>query len=262
MTTASGSPVQVTARAPFPDTVDRGSFRFISGLAAAEIDQVAFRGSWLDLAEGPWRAQAEAIYDRLSELVVDAGGLGSVLRLHLYQQDKRMFPVLETVRLEKEGATASPSSGVGVRTLHSSPTALYEADGIALSAAGRATYGTRTAIACGRAGASASHYSQVSQAGPYVFLAGVIPIDPETHGLIATFEDIPVEGRFLRRGRSHPDARTGPIAAQTWATYERIFAALAEVELGPEQVMSSTVFLAHAADAADFLRVHGHLFGA
>src|SRR5579884_2826737 len=235
----------VGARPGFPDAVERGSFIFLSGLAATLSPPSSGAGNWIGLVEEPWRSQATALYDRLEELCLSAGGLESVLRLHLYQRDKRFFPVLEDVRVEKEGTAPAPSSGIGIATIHSSSAALYEADGIALSPGGRERYGARVTVASGGAGASASYYSQVSRAGPYVFLAGFIPIDPESHRLVAGFEDVDAAGRFLQRGRSHPDARTGPIAAQSWAVYGRILATLEQLGLTRDDVVCSTAFLSH-----------------
>lgn len=248
-------------RPGFPPSVVRGSFRFLSGLAGAGPGEGAAGDGWIELAEAPWRRQAEAIFDALADLQADAGGIGSVLRLHLYQQDKRLFPVLETVRLVKEGAIPSPSSGIGVAHLHGSNDVLYEADGLAISSAGLARFGPRDAIQAGGAGKSASHYSQFSRLGPYVFMAGVIPIEPTSMRPVVDFDDVEPAGRFLARGRSHPDSRTGPIAAQTWFVYQRILRALDELGIPRSQVCGSTVFLRHAADAADLVRVHAHIFG-
>jgi 2-iminobutanoate/2-iminopropanoate deaminase len=203
--------------------------------------------------------EAESVYRRIEAQMDDAGGLANLLRLHIFQHDKRQFPALETVRLQLEGATPAPSSGIEVRS-EDDPPRWVEIDGIGLNPTGLARYGERGMVAPGAAGASASHYSQAVSAGPYLFFAGMIPIDPATRRVIKGFEDVEEEGRWLKRGRSHPDSRTGPIAAQTWSLYRRILAALAEQGGGPENICSATVFLSRAGDTADFLRVHRHFF--
>ena len=245
-----------------PAYADRGSFRFIGGVAGLEppVDTDGAL-SWLELCERPWRLQADGVFAEISALQQDTAGAQSTLRLHLNQKNKRYFPVLESARIEAEGSTPSPSSGVGYTRLHGSDEIRYEADALAISPSGIERHGAREEILSGTAGKSASHYSQFSRLGPYVFMAGVIPIDPERMEPVLGFADVPEEGRFLARGRSHPDSRTGPIAAQAWFCYRRIFDALAAIGITPEDIVLSTVFVTDAADTGDFLRVHEHMFG-
>jgi len=77
---------------------------------------------------------------------------------------------------------------------------------------------------------------------------------------VQSFDDVPPEGRFLATGRSHPDSRDGPIAAQTWFVYEELRKLLAANELGLEDVVLATVYLADLRDFPVFHRVHRHLF--
>lgn len=247
--------------AGFPISAERGSFRFISGIGSADLSLNEPMTSWVELMEAPWDLQARAIYEKLDALTQDAGGVPALLRLHLYQKDKRLFPVLESVRFAYEGDQPAPSCALGLATLHADDAVLHEMDAIAISAAGLASFGPRSVIAAGNAGKSASHYSQFSRLGPYVFMAGVIPIDPVSMQPITGFSDIPAEGRFLARGRSHPDSRTGPIAAQTWFVYQRIFRGLEGIGVSPQQIIGASVFLSGRGDTADFLRVHDRLFG-
>lgn len=216
--------------------------------------------SWIERAEAPWYAQATALYDGLEKIAADAGGLPSLLRLHLYQQDKRLFPVLESIRVKREGGEPAPSCALGLGPLRNSRLVRYEFDGVGISQAGAKRYGERRVVYAGPAGRSASHYSQFARVGPYVFVAGVIPINPDTMTPVQGFEDIESAGRFLQRGRSHPDARTGPIAAQTWYIYQRILGALQEIGIAPDQIIAANVFLSRRGDTADFLRVHDRIF--
>ena len=68
---------------------------------------------------------------------------------------------------------------------------------------------------------SASHYSQAVRSGDLLFTAGHIAIKTAEPGkpLVNSFDDIPAEGCSLATGRSHPDSRDGPIAAQSWYIY-------------------------------------------
>lgn len=243
----------------YPRCCDRGGFRFFSGTVSEKPVPPA-SGAWVDLAEHGMASQARAVYLDIEAQMSDAGGIGNLMRLHLFQHDKRQFPVLETVRLELEGATPAPSSGIEVAWTRSFPPRWIEIDGIGLNPSGVERYGARSSIAAGAAGASASHYSQASIAGPYAFFAGMIPIDPHTRKVVNAFEDVEPEGRWLQRGRSHPDSRIGPIAAQTWSLYRRIIAAVEELGGSAEDICSATVFLSRAGDCADFLRVHQYFF--
>ncbi len=236
---------------------DRGAFRFFSGTVSPE-PPLPNSASWTELAELGMAGESDAVYTKLAAMMEEAGGLGNLLRLHLFQHDKRQFPALESARLKFEGEHASPSSGIGVRAPGSRP--WIEIDGIGLNPSGLERFGPRRTVAAGSAGRSASHYSQAALAGPYVFFAGMIPIDTATRKVVRGFDDVPEEARGLKRGRSHPDSRTGPIAAQTWSLYTRIFKALEELGGTAADLCSSTVFLAEAGDTADFLRVHKSFF--
>ncbi len=109
---------------------------------------------------------------------------------------------------------------------------------------------------------SAGFYSQAVRCGPLVFLAGHIPIETRKPGnpVILGFADIPEEGRFLATGRSHPDSRQGPIAAQTWFTYERIKDNLAAQGLSMRDIKHVAVMLQDIRDFGTFHRVHSHFF--
>jgi len=95
-----------------------------------------------------------------------------------------------------------------------------------------------------------------------VFTAGHIPVMTSTPGkpVVKSFDDIPEQGRFLATGRSHPDSRDGPIAAQAWYVYNELFGLIAQVGLKPEDVVLATVYLSDLKDFPVFHRVHAHLF--
>src|SRR6185436_20501165 len=91
---------------------------------------------------------------------------------------------------------------------------------------------------------------------------GQIPIDTSQPGapLIRNYEDIPEAGHFLSVGRSHEDARNGPIAAQTWFTYDLIRQHLEGVGSALDQVLNLVVYLQDMRDFPTFHRVHEHFF--
>jgi enamine deaminase RidA (YjgF/YER057c/UK114 family) len=255
------APVRAGAQIPFPDFVDRGPFRFFSSLAwkgpSEDLRQAA---SWTGLAEAPFHVQARAIYDVLERSLEDSGGLSSVLRQHMYQRDKRHFPVLESIRQEREHAGAAPSSGLGLTSLRGD-SVNYEIDAIALTPAGRERLGRRTLLEAPGVGKAAALYSQAVAAGPYIFTAGMLALAPDRSWAVTSFSDIAPEGRWLQRGRSHPDYRMGPVIAQTWVLYERFDAFLRAYGLGLGQVCNATLFIHNEGDFADALRVHAYWFG-
>ena len=110
---------------------------------------------------------------------------------------------------------------------------------------------------------STSIYSQMVASGPLVFLAGHIPIRTTLPGKpsVATYEDVPPEGRILETGRSHPDARDGPIAAQSWFIYNEIRRTLENHGMTMTDIVHVRVYLADPRDLATFHRIHTHFFG-
>jgi 2-iminobutanoate/2-iminopropanoate deaminase len=108
-----------------------------------------------------------------------------------------------------------------------------------------------------------SHYSQAVLAGPFVFVAGQIALDHTRPGspVVRGYDDVAEEGRFLRVGRSHPDFRDGPIAAQTWFTYEKFRHVLEAAGSGLEDLVHVTVFLQDMKDYATFHRIHERCLG-
>jgi enamine deaminase RidA (YjgF/YER057c/UK114 family) len=215
---------------------------------------------WIGLAEAPFGTQARAVYDLLEASLVDSGGLSALVRQHMYQRDKRRFPVLEAIRQERELSGVAPSSGLGLTALRNDDVN-YEIDGIALSPEGRLQLGERTVLDAPGVGDPAALYSQAVAAGPFIFTAGMLALSADNTWAVTSFDDITEEGRWLRRGRSHPDYRMGPVVSQTWTLYERFSAFLRAYDLSLSQVANATIFLHDDGDFADALRVHASWFG-
>ena len=95
------------------------------------------------------------------------------------------------------------------------------------------------------------------KSGPFLFTAGHIAIktNEPSKPLVNSFDDIPPEGRFLATGRSHPDSRDGPIAAQTWYVMRELQRTLEDKGFNLRDVVLSTVYLADLRDFATFHRV-------
>lgn len=269
----------VRAASGWPNCVAAGPFLFFSGqmgrgartgVPCSTFAEVAGKGparegsfEWIERMEAPVGAQGIAIYEQYRACLGRAGGdLTHLLRYHIYQRDKRFFPVFDHVRRHYEQAPPS-STAVGVGRFEPADRARLCIDAIALDPAAEKTPGRREVLPGAAAHTAAATFSHVIGAGPFLFLAGQIPIDASKPGspLIRNYEDIPPAGRFLQRGRSHEDARNGPIAAQTWFTYDLIRQHLEAVGSSLDAVLNLVVYLQDMRDFPTFHRVHERFFG-
>ncbi len=262
----------------YPQAVTAGGFCFISGTMGLNADGVlvsdwselpdggASLGSGfasVDAVEGPPGAQTWAAFHQIQSLMVSLGGdLEDLLQVHLYQKEKRFFPVCEKVRMVFEPAAPAPSSGIGVCGVSPDGNAWFAIDGIAIAPREWRFGERRRVLRYVGEQPPGSHYSQAVQAGPYIFVAGHIPNDTSKPGnpVVRGYEDVPEAGRFLRVGRSHPDARDGLIAAQTWFTYEKIQRVLQAAGSGLDDVVNLTIFLQDMKDYPTFHRIHQRCF--
>jgi enamine deaminase RidA (YjgF/YER057c/UK114 family) len=157
-----------------------------------------------------------------------------------------------------------PSSGVGVVSLPGHYSHWYGITGIATLNESDSPFGARRILTPLDHPdlPSASFYSQAVASGPLVFLAGFIPVKTNEPGkpVVMGYDDVPPEGRFLQRGRSHPDSRDGPIAAQAWYTFDEIRKVLSGVGSSLADIILLTVFLQDVRDFPTFHRVYRHFF--
>lgn len=266
------------AKPGWPVCVTAGPFLFFSGQMGRDtrtgklctsFAEVTGQGpahasgsAWVDRLEGPVGAQGIAIYEQYRALLKREGGdLNHLLRYHIYQRDKRYFPVFDRVRREYEPAPPA-STAVGMGRFVPDDAARLCIDAIALQPAAEKSLGPREVRRGAAAHTAAATFSHVIGAGPYLFLAGQIPIDASKPGapLIRNYDDIPEAGHFLRRGRSHEDARNGPIAAQTWFTYDLIRQHLEAAGSSLDSILNLIVYLQDMRDFPTFHRVHERFF--
>jgi 2-iminobutanoate/2-iminopropanoate deaminase len=217
-----------------------------------------------DRVEGEVSADSWAAHAALDAVLAAAGTRDDqILRQHIWQRDKRFFPCYERVRATFQ-PKPSPSSGLGVAEVVGGARDWIGIDAIAVVPGEHPDRPERTVTSdvYDPRLPSASHYSQAVTSGDLLFTAGHIPIKTAEPGkpLVQGFDDVPEQGRFLATGRSHPDSRDGPIAAQTWFVYEELRKLLAANGLGMDDVILSTVYLADLRDFAVFHRVHQHFF--
>jgi enamine deaminase RidA (YjgF/YER057c/UK114 family) len=69
-----------------------------------------------------------------------------------------------------------------------------------------------------------ARYSAWRRAGDFVFLSGVIAVDPARKLVVRSYDDIPEAAAIAvgRTGEFSTDAREGPILAQSWYVLDRI----------------------------------------
>lgn len=267
------------AQSRWPAYVAAGPFLFFSGQIGrrqktgdlystfADVEDKsaapASEFAWVNRMEGPVGSQAIAIYEQYRSFFQREGGdLRHLLRYHVYQRDKRFFPVFDRIRRHYESAPPS-STSVGVGRFEPTDHARLCVDAIAVRPAAEKTLGPREVLSGEAAQTAAATYSHIIRAGPFLFVAGQIPVDTSRPGapLIRNYDDIPVEGRFLQVGRSTEDTRNGPIAAQTWFTYDLIRKHLEAVGSSLDSILNLVVYLQDIRDFPTFHRVHERFFG-
>lgn len=69
-----------------------------------------------------------------------------------------------------------------------------------------------------------ARYAAFRRAGDFVFLSGIIPVDPARGLIVRGFEDIPVDVRpgIGMTGEFSTDFKQGPILAQSWYVLDRV----------------------------------------
>jgi enamine deaminase RidA (YjgF/YER057c/UK114 family) len=75
-----------------------------------------------------------------------------------------------------------------------------------------------------------ARYAAWKRKGDFIFLSGVIAVDPAAGKIIRGFDDIPAEASQAlgRTGEFSVDIKEGPILAQSWVVFDKIRAAMVE----------------------------------
>lgn len=84
-----------------------------------------------------------------------------------------------------------------------------------------------------------ARYAPYRRAGDFIFLSGIIAVDPAQGKIVRGYDDIPPEAQRLigRTGEFSIDVREGPIRAQSWYVLDRIRATLEAAGGGMEDVV-------------------------
>jgi enamine deaminase RidA (YjgF/YER057c/UK114 family) len=96
-----------------------------------------------------------------------------------------------------------------------------------------------------------ARYAAWKRRGDFVFLSGIIAVDPARTLVVTGYDDIPPQAQALV-GRSHEfsvDAKEGPIAAQSWYVLDRI---RATVESAGGQMSDVFKLVQYFTDLRDF----------
>jgi 2-iminobutanoate/2-iminopropanoate deaminase len=74
------------------------------------------------------------------------------------------------------------------------------------------------------AGKPLANYAAWRRAGDFIFLSGIIPVNPQTTLIVRGYDDIPAAAQQLlgRTGEFSTDIKEGPILAQSWYVLESI----------------------------------------
>ncbi len=217
------------------------------------------QGFWLaDAAEEQVAIDGWNAHDALDRVLAAAGSTEhDLLRLRIWQRDKRSFPAYERVRAVRQprpssssGHSADPRLGINGRSIG--------LDGIAVARDGALTRDVRT----GDDRPAVERHNAVTQYGQYAFMAALTPVKQQPgFPTVLSFDDVPEAGRRFATGRSHTDSRDGPIAAQTWYVYDKVRSHLERIGGGLRDVVHCLVCLRDLRDLAMFHRVHHDLFG-
>jgi enamine deaminase RidA (YjgF/YER057c/UK114 family) len=96
-----------------------------------------------------------------------------------------------------------------------------------------------------------ARYAAWKRRGDFIFMSGIIAVDPARSLVVTGYDDIPPEAQALI-GRSHEfsvDAKEGPIAAQSWYVLDRI---RATIESAGGQMSDVFKLVQYFTDLRDF----------
>ncbi|MFT4268116.1 MAG: RidA family protein [Xenophilus sp.] len=117
-------------------------------------------------------------------------------------------------------------------------------------------------------GAPMARYAAARRVGDFVFMSGVVAMDPATHRAIARYEDLPEDALAALRplgyqtGQMSVDVFEAPIVAQSWFVLSRIRELAVEQGGGMAQVFKLVQYFRRLSDYAHFNRVRGLFYPA
>ncbi|MDA7416907.1 RidA family protein [Xenophilus arseniciresistens] len=112
-------------------------------------------------------------------------------------------------------------------------------------------------------GSPMARYAAAQRVGDFVFMSGVVAVDPATRQAVSSYEQLPEAARTeLGRlgfctGQMSVDVFEAPIVAQSWFVLERIRALAAEHGGSMADVFKLVQYFRRLPDYAPFNRVRG-----
>lgn len=105
----------------------------------------------------------------------------------------------------------------------------------------------------GSSAAPLARYAAWQRRGDFVFLSGIVPVDPSRDLIVRGFADLPagVPETIGATGEFSVDHRDGPILAQSWFVLDRIRATITEAGGTMQDVFKLVQYF---TDLADFPR--------
>ncbi len=107
-----------------------------------------------------------------------------------------------------------------------------------------------------------ARYAACKRAGDFVFLSGVIAVDPAHGRVVSGFADLPapVRGELGESGEISIDLRQGPMLAQSWFVLDRIRSLLGEQGGGMDDVCRLVQYFRDLRDYPMYARVRRLFF--
>ena len=107
-----------------------------------------------------------------------------------------------------------------------------------------------------------ARYAACRRAGNFLFLSGVIAVDPRLGRVVSSFADLPeaVRAELGESGEYSIDVRQGPILAQSWFVLDRIRTILAEHGAGMAEVCRLVQYFRDLRDYPLYARVRRGFF--
>ena len=108
-----------------------------------------------------------------------------------------------------------------------------------------------------------ARYAAAKRVGDFVFMSGVVAVDPATRRAVSSYEDIPAAAREALQtvgyatGQMSVDVFEAPIVAQSWFVLERIRQLAAEHGGSMDDVVKLVQYFRHLPHYAPFNRVRG-----
>jgi enamine deaminase RidA (YjgF/YER057c/UK114 family) len=108
-----------------------------------------------------------------------------------------------------------------------------------------------------------ANYAAAKRVGDFVFMSGVVAVDPATRRAVASYDDIPeaartaLQGLGYATGQMSVDVFEAAIVAQSWFVLERIRALAAEYGGTMNDVVKLVQYFRHLNHYAPYNRVRG-----